>query len=150
MNEKLAQSHTFSLQSWLIQMTALCINRVVLPAVEDINYSLQAASPPLWCFVEQALDRLLPRQRFIVLMAQTFHWSEPRISAYLHAEGEVISSFEVQQELEESYQQLEMALPNDVCEIYLNRSLRDQLSNERDELESIFQLDPLEPMFEAL
>lgn len=150
MNEKLAQSHTFSLQSWLIQMTALCINRVVLPAVEDINYSLQAASPPLWCFVEQALDRLLPRQRFIVLMAQTFHWSEPRISAYLHAEGEVISSYEVQQELEESYQQLEMALPDDVCEIYLNRSLRDQLSNERDELESIFQLDPLEPMFEAL
>jgi hypothetical protein len=148
-NEKMAQSSPFSLQSWLIHMTALCINRVVLPAVEEINYSLAAASPPLWCFVEQALDRLLPQQRFMVLMAQTFHWSEPRISAYLQAEGEVISAQEVQQALEESYQQLEMALPEDICKIYLNRTLRDQLSNERDELESIFQLDPLEPIFET-
>jgi hypothetical protein len=149
LNGAMAQSETFSLQSWLIQLTALCINRVALPPVEEINYSLQAASPPLWCFVEQALDRLTPRQRFIVLMAQTFHWSEPRISAYLQAEGEVISSYEVQQELEAGYQQLEMALPEDVCTIYLNRTPSDPLSTNRDELESIFQLDPLEPVFES-
>ncbi|MBF2051168.1 MAG: RNA polymerase sigma factor [Leptolyngbya sp. IPPAS B-1204] len=149
LNGKLVQSPTFSLQSWLIQITALCINRVALPAVEEINYSLPAASPPFWCFVEQALDRLTPRQRFIILMAQTFHWSEPRISAYLQAEGEVISSQEVQQELADSYQQLELALPEDICAIYLNRSMPDPLSNNRDELESIFRLDPIEPVFES-
>jgi hypothetical protein len=152
-NERMAQNETFSLQSWLIQVTALCINRVVLPAVEEINYSLSAASPPLWCFVEQALDCLAPRQRFMVLMAQTFHWSEPRISAYLQAEGEVISSHDVKAELEESYQQLEAALPEDICTIYLSRSIPDPLSDpfsfDRDELESIFRLDPLEPVFES-
>lgn len=156
--EKMAQAENFSLQSWLIQITALCINRVALPAVEEINYSLQSASPPLWCFVEQALDQLTPRQRFMVLMAQTFHWSEPRISAYLQAEGEVISVAEIRQELEESYQQLEVAIPEDVSAIYLNRSLRDQIngepfssepfSSDKEELESIFRLDPKEPVFD--
>lgn len=148
-DEKTAQNPNFSLQSWLIQMTALCINRVELPPVEEINYSLQAASPPLWCFVEQAIDRLMPRQRLIVLMAQTFHWSESRISAYLQAEGEVVSPQEVRLELEEGYQQLEMALPEDVCKIYLDRSWRDRFVEEREELEDIFRLDPREPVYEA-
>lgn len=148
-DEKTAQNPNFSLQSWLIQMTALCINRVELPPVEEINYSLQAVSPPLWCFVEQAIDRLMPRQRLIVLMAQTFHWSESRISAYLQAEGEVISPQEVRLELEEGYQQLEMALPEDVCKIYLDRSWRDRFVEEREELEDIFRLDPREPVYEA-
>jgi hypothetical protein len=144
-----AQTERFSLQNWLIQVTALCINRVALPAVEEITYSLPAASPPLWCFVEQALDRLMPRQRVIVLMAQTFHWSESRISAYLQAEGEALPSHNVQRELEESYQQLERALPEDICQIYLNRSQNQHLRDERYELENIFQLDPFEPVLES-
>jgi hypothetical protein len=146
-----AQGETFSLQNWLIHLTALCINRVELPAVEDINYSLSAASPPLWCFVEQALDQLTPRQRFILLAAQTFHWSEPRIAAYLQAEGEIISSYQVAEELEEGYELLEVALPEDVSEIYLDRAssqFRDQFQNEREELEDIFRLEPLAPVFE--
>jgi len=145
LNPNLAQN--FSLQNWLIQVTALCINRVELPPVEEINYSLQSATPPLWCFMEQALDRLMPRQRLMVLMAQTFHWSESRIAAYLQAEGERISTHQVAQELEEGYQYLEMALPEDICEIYLQRSLQrsldDQFSQERAELEDIFRLNPL-------
>ena len=142
-------SQSLSLQNWLIQMTALCINRVELPAVEEINYSLQSATPPLWCFMEQALDGLPPRQRLMVLMAQTFHWSESRIAAYLQAEGEIISAHQVAQELAEGYQQLELELPEDICEIYLQRSRRDQFSQERAELEDIFRLNPLEPVFEA-
>lgn len=149
LNAKLAENPRFSLQSWIIQVTALCINRVELPAVEEVNYSLHSASPPLWCFVEQALDQLTPRQRFVILMAQTFHWSEPRISAYLQAEGEVISPAEITLELEESYRQLDLALPADVRQIYLNHSLRDPLISNREELEDIFRLEPLEPVFES-
>jgi hypothetical protein len=149
LNAKLAQNPAFSLQSWIIQVTALCINRVELPTVEDISYSLHSASPPLWCFVDQALAQLTPRQRFVILMAQTFHWSEPRISAYLQAEGEVISPSEIALELEESYRQLDLALPADVQQIYLNHSLRDPLSSNREELEDIFRLEPLEPVFES-
>ncbi len=109
----------FSLQGWLINQTALCINQTTLPPVESIHYSLQTASPPFWCYVEQALDRLPPISRLMILMAQTFHWSETRISAYLQAEGERISPAEVKVKLLEGYKLLEMELPNDIRVIYL-------------------------------
>lgn len=110
-----------TLQNWLINMTAACINRVVLPPVESIHYSLQSASPPLWCYVERSLDQLQPLQRLMILMAQTFHWSETRISAYLQAEGEFLSPAEVKQALTEAYHQLERVLPQDISEIYLGQ-----------------------------
>lgn len=108
-----------TLQSWLINVTAICINQADLPPAEGIHYSLQAASPPLWCYVEQALEHLPPMQRLMVLMSQTFSWSETRISAYLQAEGEVVSPAEVRNRLQEGYRALEMALPADIQEIYL-------------------------------
>lgn len=108
-----------TLQSWLINITAICINRSELPPVEAIHYNLQAASPPLWCYIERALEQFPPILRLIVLMAQTFNWSETRISAYLQAEGEVISPAEVRAKLQEGYRLLETTLPEDVREIYL-------------------------------
>jgi DNA-directed RNA polymerase specialized sigma24 family protein len=125
--------HTFNstatnLQSWLINVTAVCINTAKLPAVEEIHYSLQDVSPPLWCYTEQALNRLQPVQRLIVLMSQTFHWSETRIAAYLQAEGEVISPAQVKTRLVEAYQHLEAALPEDIQEIYLRREAQPSAS----------------------
>lgn len=108
-----------TLQTWLINVTALCINQTSLPAVETIHYSLQAAPPPFWCYVERALGQLSPIQRLVVLMAQAFHWSETRISAYLQAEGEVVSPAEVRLHLRSAYRQLEDAIPEDLREIYL-------------------------------
>jgi len=108
-----------SLQSWLINMTAVCINRAELPPVESIHYSLQTAPPPLWCYVERSLGQLIPIQRLMVLMAQTYHWSETRIAAYLQAEGEYISPAEVRLQLRAAYRQLEEFIPDDVQEIYL-------------------------------
>ena len=108
-----------TLQHWLINVTAVCINQADLPPVESIHYSLQAASPPLWCYVQQALDRLPPMLRLIVLMSQTFHWSETRIAAYLQAERENVSPAEVKIKLQEGYQLLETALPEDIRAIYL-------------------------------
>lgn len=137
-----------TLQNWLINVTAVCINRVELPPVESIQYSLQKASPPLWCFLEQALDRLSPLQRLIVLMAQTFHWSETRISAYLQAEGEIIPLQEVKRHLAEAYQELELALPEDVREIYLEQLPSPADAATHQESEGIFSLDPFEPIFE--
>lgn len=107
-----------TLQNWLINLTAVCINRADVPPVEDIHYNLQAASPPLWCYIEQALEQLPPVQRLMVLMSQTFNWSETRISAYLQAEGEVISPAEVRVQLQEGYRLLEATLPEDVRTIY--------------------------------
>jgi len=109
----------FSLQGWLINLTAAHINQVKLPEVESIHYVLQDAPPPLWCYTERALDGLAPRHRLIILMAQTFGWSDTRISAYLQAEGEQLSPQDVQAELQIAYQSLERAIPEDMRTIYL-------------------------------
>jgi hypothetical protein len=110
-----------NLQSWLINIVAACINQTELPPVESINYSLQSTSPPLWCYVERSLDLLEPVHRLMILMAQTFHWSETRISAYLQAEGELMTPAEVKQELAAAYGQFEAVLPEDIREIYLDQ-----------------------------
>ncbi len=107
-----------TMQNWLINMTAFCINEIKLPPTEAIHYSLQATSPPLWCYVQQALDQLPAVLRLIVLMAQTFHWSETRIAAYLQAEGEAIAPNEVANFLQEGYRMLEDKLPTDIRAIY--------------------------------
>lgn len=112
-------SNTF--QNWLINMTAICINEAELPPVESIHYSLHSAAPPLWCYLEQALEQLQPVLRLMVLMSQTFHWSETRIAAYLQAEGETISPADVRVWLQQGYYQLEAALPEDIRQIYLHQ-----------------------------
>lgn len=113
-----AQKATFNLQTWLVNITAVCINHAKLPPVESIHYSLQDASPPLWCYLDQALNQLPPHHRFAVLMAQTFRWSKTRIAAYLRAEQVPISANEVDRLLAEGYQNLCGALPQDICQIY--------------------------------
>lgn len=112
----------FSLQAWLIGITAAHINQAVLPEVADIHYALPEASPPLWCYTERALNGLLPRHRLIVLMAQTFAWSNTRIAAYLQAEGEQISPLEVHTALQTAYRALEQAIPKDIRAVYLDRT----------------------------
>ncbi|MEH2142461.1 sigma-70 family RNA polymerase sigma factor [Nostoc sp.] len=112
-----------TLQNWLINMTAFCINEIKLPPTEAIHYSLQTTSPPLWCYVQQALDQLPPVLRLMVLMAQTFHWSETRIAAYLQAEGEAIAPSVVANSLQKGYRMLEDKLPTDIRTIYFGEDL---------------------------
>jgi hypothetical protein len=116
-------SESLTLQNWLINMTAYCINKIQLPPTEAIHYSLKNTSPPLWCYVEQALEQLPPILRLMVVMAQTFHWSETRIAAYLQAEGEALSSNEVANLLQQGYSMLEEKLPTDIRAIYLGENL---------------------------
>ncbi len=121
-----------TLQSWLINLTAVIINRAETPPVEAIHYSLTAAPPPLWCYLQQALERIPGDLRLIVLLAETFRWSEARIAAYLQAEGEVVSPGEVRSQLRVAHEQLLDALPEDIQELYLaqNQSYSVPLSSE--------------------
>ncbi len=112
----------FSLQAWLISLTAAYINQAVLPDVESIHYTLKDAPPPLWCYTNRALDMIAPKYRLMILMSQTFEWSETRIAAYLQAEGEQTSAQAVRTELIGAYQALEQAMPADVRAIYLDDS----------------------------
>ncbi|MGB3512453.1 MAG: sigma-70 family RNA polymerase sigma factor [Microcoleaceae cyanobacterium] len=109
-----------TLQNWLINVTAILINQAEMPPVESIRYSLQMSPPPLWCYVRQVLDGLEPLLRLVILMSQTFHWSETRIAAYLQAEGESISSQEVKSLLQQGYHNLDTNLPEDIKAIYFN------------------------------
>jgi hypothetical protein len=111
-------------QGWLLQTTATYINQVTLPPVEDIHYDIKAASPPYWCYLDRALDELPPDLRLMIVMAQTYNWSETRISAYLQAEGEILSPFEVKKRLSEGYQALEKRLPEDIRSLYLTGNPR--------------------------
>nr|WP_199315580.1 sigma-70 family RNA polymerase sigma factor [Planktothrix sp. FACHB-1355] len=114
-----SETESFNLQNWLINITALCINQAEVPPVESIHYSLEAASPPLWCYTQQALDMIPPLQRLIVVMSQSFHWSETRIAAYLQAEGETLSPTEVRELLQTGLKELQKTLPADIRAIYL-------------------------------
>lgn len=113
-----------TLQNWIINVTALCINQAVVPEVETIHYSLEAASPPFWCYLEKALDSLPAEERLMVLMSQTFRWSETRIAAYMQAEGESMSPAQVQARLKIALSRLESALPPDIQAIFLGKPLQ--------------------------
>ncbi len=108
-----------SLQSWLINIAAMMINRAEVPPVEEIQYSLKDTPPVFWCYLNQALNQMKGNLRLILLLSQTFQWSHTRIAAYLHAEGENISASDVKQLLVKAYQALEDAMPADIRDIYL-------------------------------
>jgi hypothetical protein len=108
-----------SLQSWLINLAAMMINRAEVPPVEEIQYSLKDTPPVFWCYLNQAFNQLAGNLRLVLLLSQTFQWSHTRIAAYLHAEGESISAGDVTQLLTKAYYALEDALPQDIRDIYL-------------------------------
>lgn len=118
-----------TLQNWLINVTAINLNQAEIPPVESIRYSLQIAPPPLWCYVRQVLNQLEALLRLIMLMSETFHWSETRIAAYLQAEGETISSQEVKSLLQQGYHHLETNLPEDIQAIYFNDDMEQVSTN---------------------
>ncbi len=113
-----------TLQNWIINVTAICINQAKLPAVESIHYSRKDAPPPLWCYVGQVLDGLDALLRLVLIMSQTFRWSEARISAYLQAEGESITPEEVKKLLKKGNHALVQDLPQDIRVIYLGEQQR--------------------------
>jgi hypothetical protein len=106
-------------QNWLIDITGNTIADAKVPLPGQINYSLGNASPPLWCYINRALDKLPPLPRAILVMADTFKWNEQRICAYLKGEGENISPSDIAHHLEAGYQYITAALPHDIRSIYL-------------------------------
>jgi hypothetical protein len=107
-------------QNWLMDITGRTIDRIEVPPPAQIRYSLTAAPPPLWCYLELGLDRIPPLSRLIVVMTQSLKWNEQRISAYLQGEGQKIPASSIPSYLAEGYQQLEAALPEDIRDIYLD------------------------------
>ena len=116
-----ADGPSFSMQAWVLNKVASCITQDQLPAVETIQYTLKTAPPPLWCYIQIALDQISPLSRLILVLSQTFHWQDQRIMAVLQAEGEDLSPDEIAQHLQVAYQDLQEALPNDIQKIYFSQ-----------------------------
>jgi hypothetical protein len=107
-----------SLQNWLIYMTVLCLNQKNLCLDMANNYDLKTAPPPLWCYLEESLEKLPAKIRFILVMAEIFHWSTTRITAYLQADGENLNPREVEELLQQGYKMLSQGIPEDIRLIY--------------------------------
>jgi hypothetical protein len=108
-----------SLQSWVFTKTALCINQDEVPALETIQYSLEVASPPFWCYIQRSLDHLPAQARLLVLLSQTFHWSEQRIVALLKSEGEEMDRSVLPLAIADANRCFLENLPADIQTIYL-------------------------------
>lgn len=118
---------SFSLQAWITNKVAACITEDQLPAVETIQYTLSTAPPPLWCYIQIALDHVPPLPRLILVLSQTFRWQDHRIEAVLQAEGQDISADEINQYLQDAYQDLQNALPQDIQDVYFSASSQTSL-----------------------
>lgn len=118
----------FSLQTWIFNKTALCINQEEAPSVENIQYSLDIASPPLWCYLQLSLDLLPPLHRLVLVLSQTFHWSDHRIFGFLESEGKGVSRETIPQMRLEAYQSLYETLPEDIQTIYLHSAIPEGLT----------------------
>jgi hypothetical protein len=110
-------------QNWSIDITGKTIDQIRVPMPAQIRYDLATATPPLRCYLERGLDRLSPLVRLIVMMHQNLKWNEQRICAYLQGEGQNIPVDRIPDYLAQGYRQLEADLPEDIRQIYLQKSL---------------------------
>jgi hypothetical protein len=117
--ESSAEADNFSLQTWVFNKTALCINQEETPSIESVQYALDLAPPPLWCYLQVGLDHLPPLQRLVLVLTQTFHWSDARIEGFMQSEGETIARETLVQIKQEGHEALMQTLPQDIRAIYL-------------------------------
>ncbi len=108
-----------NLQSWLLDVTGICIHQLEIPPSEAIRYSLSQTPPPLWCYVDSALEQLPPRERLLLVMAHTGQWNANLMASYLTAEGEPVTAAEIPYWLDSAYSQLESHVPEDLRGVYL-------------------------------
>lgn len=116
-------SDDFSLQTWIFNKAALCVNQEEAPSIESVQYALKVAPPPLWCYLQTALDQLPALHRLVMVLSQTFHWSESRILGFLEAEGQPTSPETLAQTQSEAYQRFIAAIPADIQAIYFDAPL---------------------------
>ncbi|WP_024546032.1 hypothetical protein [Picosynechococcus sp. NKBG15041c] len=111
-----------SLQQWLLRVTAAYQDSLAVPPVESINYDIKRTPPPLWYYLEQALDLIPPLPRLVVVLADNFHWSSMRISAHLQGLGEDLTTEDVDYWIHQGRQLILTELPEDIRTIYFPES----------------------------
>ncbi|MEB3225452.1 MAG: sigma-70 family RNA polymerase sigma factor [Synechococcus sp.] len=107
-----------SLQQWLLQLTNAYRETLEIPPVENITYDIKYTPPPLWCYLEQALDLIPALPRLIVVLADNFHWSPTRIAAHLQGSGDELTIADVDEWCHQGRELILEELPTDIRTIY--------------------------------
>jgi hypothetical protein len=119
-----------SLQNFLIDITGVEINSANLNHIsEDIKYDLSSTPPIFFCYLNRALEQLLPDLRLVLILSYRFNWSGGRIAAYLQSEGDLIQDLLRLHEIKDMNELISKAdlaliqlLPQDIQKIYLSPS----------------------------
>jgi hypothetical protein len=109
-----------SVQTWLVDRTGDWLAQVEVPAPEHIHYRLPAAPPPLWCYLEEALQKLATPLRLVMLLKTVGHWSEEQIAQELGLTPDQVAAL-----LPIGQRELLAHLPADIWSIYLQGELVD-------------------------
>lgn len=107
------------LQAWIFHRTALSIHTEDVPSIEAIPYSMDVAPLPFWCYVQIALDSISPLSRLVLVLTQTFRWTQPKILSFLSSEGTSLTRTELEDLLNQAQSELNDAVPQDIQEIYV-------------------------------
>lgn len=120
-----------SLQNFLIDITGAVINSTDTSEhrLEDINNRDRVTPPLFLCYLNQALEKLPPDLRLVLILSQTFNWSSGRIVAYLQSEGDSLGDAfrrhrvkDINGLISEANLALIQLIPQDIQEIYLSPS----------------------------
>ncbi|GAB4211399.1 MAG: hypothetical protein OHK0012_03780 [Synechococcales cyanobacterium] len=74
---------------------------------------------PLACYLTSHLKQMSGLMRFVLVLADHFSWTVPRIRVQLATEGMTLSEVEVNQHLTQARQALFEQLPGDIRALYL-------------------------------
>jgi hypothetical protein len=121
-----SDSDSLSLSSWLTQQLENLTNAGEAfshepshPGASEREGAQADISPVLLCYVQQALAKLPPDKRFVLVLHDTFRWSEHQILTQLRQEGISLTAEAMLELIQEARQRLFRELPGDIRALYL-------------------------------
>ncbi|NJK64891.1 MAG: hypothetical protein HC921_21285 [Synechococcaceae cyanobacterium SM2_3_1] len=124
---RLSHPEGLTLPTWFAQQVDRLMSVVEVAPKEQSDQesfsereqALAEISPVLGCYIQQALAKLPPDQRFVLVLHDTFRWSEHQILTQLRQEGFPLSSAATLNLIQEARQTLFRELPGDIRALYL-------------------------------
>lgn len=113
-----------SLQSWVVDRTGDWLSRAEIPPPDQIRYQLPVAPPPLWCYLQDALDQLATPLRTVMLLKTVGRWSDEQIGQELDLTPEQVAAL-----IPIGQNELMAHLPVDIWSIYLQEQPQPEVAS---------------------
>jgi hypothetical protein len=105
-------------QSWTIDNIAGFFRSITIPPVGAIRYRLAQASPPLWYYLDLALEQIEPLDRLTIVLDREYGGDPTTISQQLQREAVEIPPADIPAKIATAYESLTQAIPADIRTIY--------------------------------